>query len=304
MPPKKNNRDISPDTISYYQSINFFQKCINQCAIGNADDDIRSYFKTTLHELGFLGFSCHQGILGPLSDNWILLGNKSIRFSNRKRAVKLSKLNYYNDLSDRGRSAGHSNHKYRRLIYNKIKNCPEGQFVERFIKRHTTPFLLVSDAPKSLQNTAQLLLLPDRIDRCSANIDCLCIPLENTRKQKFFLRILTSEETSHRNLNFVIFLATCYHEACLKRTINESSSITAADDSGLEKLPTKLGITQLECIKWAVAGKTNQDIAVLTGLTSSTVRYHMEQARMRYGYSTIRQTLVRAAIDYSLDPIG
>ena len=65
-----------------------------------------------------------------------------------------------------------------------------------------------------------------------------------------------------------------------------------------------LGATQLECIKWAVAGKTIEDISVLTGLHYRTVRYHMEQARKRYGYATMRQTLARAACDYGLNPLG
>jgi hypothetical protein len=35
-----------------------------------------------------------------------------------------------------------------------------------------------------------------------------------------------------------------------------------------------------------------------------SVRYHLANARERYGYATNQQAIVRAAIDYQLDPLG
>lgn len=60
---------------------------------------------------------------------------------------------------------------------------------------------------------------------------------------------------------------------------------------------------EIECIRWAVAGKSIQDIADITGMSYRGVRYQIDQARERYGYATNLQTFVRAAVDYGLDPL-
>jgi DNA-binding CsgD family transcriptional regulator len=60
---------------------------------------------------------------------------------------------------------------------------------------------------------------------------------------------------------------------------------------------------EIECIRWAVAGKSIQDIADITGLSYRSVRYQIDQARERYGYASNLQTYVRASIDYGLDPL-
>jgi DNA-binding CsgD family transcriptional regulator len=61
---------------------------------------------------------------------------------------------------------------------------------------------------------------------------------------------------------------------------------------------------ELECIKWAVAGKTLREIAKITGFNYRTVRFYIDTARERYGYSSNIQLYVRAALDYSLEPLG
>lgn len=61
---------------------------------------------------------------------------------------------------------------------------------------------------------------------------------------------------------------------------------------------------EIECIRWAVAGKSLQDIADITGYSYRSVRYHIDQARERYGYTTNLQAFVRAAIDYGFDPLS
>lgn len=61
---------------------------------------------------------------------------------------------------------------------------------------------------------------------------------------------------------------------------------------------------ELDCLRWAVAGKTLQDIADLTGLRYRTVRHVLDRVRDRYGYATYQQTIARAAIDYGFDPMG
>jgi DNA-binding CsgD family transcriptional regulator len=60
---------------------------------------------------------------------------------------------------------------------------------------------------------------------------------------------------------------------------------------------------ELECIRWLAAGKSLEDIAELTNLPYRTVRYHLDTARGRYGYSSNMQLVVRVALDYGLDPL-
>jgi DNA-binding CsgD family transcriptional regulator len=64
----------------------------------------------------------------------------------------------------------------------------------------------------------------------------------------------------------------------------------------------ELNPKQLECLRWAAAGKSYQDIAMIVGITERTVRYHLNSARDRYGFSTIMQTIVQAAKQMDLDP--
>lgn len=61
---------------------------------------------------------------------------------------------------------------------------------------------------------------------------------------------------------------------------------------------------ELECLKWAAAGKTLRDISEITGLSYKSVRYNLEKARDKYGFSSMNQTLVQATIDYNLSPYG
>ncbi len=74
-------------------------------------------------------------------------------------------------------------------------------------------------------------------------------------------------------------------------------------DSGCRREPAvALRPREIECVRWAVAGKTLSEIAAITGLSYRTVRFHLDAARSRYGFSTNQQLFVQAAKDYGLDP--
>ena len=66
---------------------------------------------------------------------------------------------------------------------------------------------------------------------------------------------------------------------------------------------TQLQPKQVECLRWAAAGKAYNDIADIIGISPRTVRFHLDSARARYGYATITQTIVQAAKDFDLDPL-
>jgi len=59
---------------------------------------------------------------------------------------------------------------------------------------------------------------------------------------------------------------------------------------------------EIECIRWAVTGRTLAEIAGIMRLSYRTVRFHLDSARARYGFSTNQQLFVQAAKDYGLDP--
>lgn len=79
------------------------------------------------------------------------------------------------------------------------------------------------------------------------------------------------------------------------------AAVLAALDGGGDGIVLKP--MEIECIRWAVAGKSLQDIADILGISYRSVRYQIDQARERYGYATNLQTYVRAAVDYGLDPM-
>jgi LuxR family quorum sensing-dependent transcriptional regulator len=49
---------------------------------------------------------------------------------------------------------------------------------------------------------------------------------------------------------------------------------------------TQLSAREIECLQWAAVGKSDGDIAVLVGITASTVHFHIEQAKRRLGVRT------------------
>ena len=60
---------------------------------------------------------------------------------------------------------------------------------------------------------------------------------------------------------------------------------------------------QIECLRWAAAGKSYSDIAAIVGISERTVRYHLDNARSVYGFATITQAIVQAAKQLDFDPL-
>lgn len=65
----------------------------------------------------------------------------------------------------------------------------------------------------------------------------------------------------------------------------------------------RLSDRQITCLRWAAAGKSYDDIGDILGITERTVRHHLDRARELYGFGTIMQTIVRAAVDHDFDPL-
>ncbi len=73
------------------------------------------------------------------------------------------------------------------------------------------------------------------------------------------------------------------------------------DDESPEQIP--LSPKQIECLRWAAAGKSYHDIASIVGISERTVRYHLDNARNVYGFATITQAIVQAAKQLDFDPL-
>lgn len=67
--------------------------------------------------------------------------------------------------------------------------------------------------------------------------------------------------------------------------------------------PAPLNQKQIECLRWAAAGKSYGDIAAIVGISERTVRYHLDNARSVYGFATITQAIVQAAKQLDFDPL-
>jgi DNA-binding CsgD family transcriptional regulator len=132
-------------------------------------------------------------------------------------------------------------------------------------------------------------------------VDVLRIPqvLRTGEKINICLPMCRSLDAGH--ISSGIALSTVYFNICDGR-LEPNEPPYGTDTAIVEEI--ELRPKELEVVKWAAAGKTLQDIADITGMPYTTVRYHLNQARERYGYATNQQTIVRGAIDYRLDPFG
>lgn len=67
-----------------------------------------------------------------------------------------------------------------------------------------------------------------------------------------------------------------------------------------ERRPTEVGSVNLskreaECLRWAAAGKTNDEIAIILGLKRTTIRFHIRTAAQKLNAVNRDQALFRAA---------
>lgn len=113
-------------------------------------------------------------------------------------------------------------------------------------------------------------------------------------------RLLTHMLLNRLDMAAVVALA-CLHrndDSASKPKTNSPETTTASEST------LKLQAVELDVIRWAAAGKSYQDIATIMNLPYGTVRYHLDQARLRNGCDTVVQLIVRAACDHNLDPLA
>jgi DNA-binding CsgD family transcriptional regulator len=79
-------------------------------------------------------------------------------------------------------------------------------------------------------------------------------------------------------------LAVLAHDRCSTLSLAERPDV-ASDSSG------KLSERELECMRWVAAGKTDWEIATILVISSSTARFHIENARRKLDASTRAQAV-------------
>lgn len=260
--------------------------------------DLKFRFRDSINHFGFEGYICDRSLFQPLSDNEVLRGKSDDSLANSSDFMKtFGEGNLYNDIAQR---LGSKSDGYLSAISKAAETYfadHRGRQARRFVQQRLTPFLNVADAPRTHSPLLRAVFSIGADFGQSAFKDRLSVPIEIAGGQTVYLGLFTQRQLRAKDILAGISLAYFYHELCRAR-LNTPEHTAGPVEAVV------LGSTQLECIRWAVAGKTIEDISVLTGLHYRTVRYHMEQARQRYGYATMRQTLARAACDYNLDPLG
>ena len=292
---KRKNQEVAPATAK--QSKAYLQALISRLIEAVNATELKFRFRDSINHFGFEGFICDRSLFQPLSDNEILVERDHASVGSASEFIKFfDEANLYNDIAQRLGTKSASYLSAIAAAADRYFGDRHGHQVRRFVQRHRTPFLNITDAPPAHSSLLQTVFSIGMDFGQPAFQDRLSIPIEIAGGRTAYMGLFTRRHPDTCGIAAAITLAYFYHELCRNR-----ASALLADDPAEAVV---LGATQLECIKWAVAGKTIEDISVLTGLHYRTVRYHMEQARKRYGYATMRQTLARAACDYGLDPMG
>ena len=69
--------------------------------------------------------------------------------------------------------------------------------------------------------------------------------------------------------------------------------VTARARAGLGSI--SLTKREVECLRWAAAGKTNEEIGIILGLQRTTVRFHIRSASVKLDAVNRDQTMFKAA---------
>lgn len=250
--------------------------------------DLKEKFQDTIRDYKFCGYFCDKSISEILEDNEILNPDRYIKLSSDYNSSSI-----YRDTIFIHEIKNYKFGPNKKFEYKKLNKRIDKDIIKYVVGRKC-PFLLILDSPSRFRK--DLMEYKDIISHSTdeEHLDYLCIPFRAHNGEKVFFWLLCKSKPTIESILSGVILVNTFHTTCcnLLDNIEKKDSFVS------------LGETQLECIQWAVAGKTLEDISTLTGISRRTVRYHIEEARRRYGYATREQTLVRAAKDYHLDPLG
>ena len=191
------------------------------------------------------------------------------------------------------------------------QGIPEENRRLRWLAQQKRPYFAISGTPAPFRSHYHCELVEDFGLRA---FDSLILPVPDGGAGRSRIWTLIEDKSAMRNSGQVAGLLTVYNHlsqllpagdtACSERHGTNGNATLTAELARSSDKPVALTSRQREVLGWIAAGKTLNDIADITGMSYATVRFHIESARKRYGYATTQQTVVRAVLDYGLDPLG
>lgn len=124
------------------------------------------------------------------------------------------------------------------------------------------------------------------IDEPVGRIQRVYFRLDSRNKEMAFfgyLRDLTSEDEllSEFNAAEVTVLANYFHSHILRRHGNDTSEALL------------VSARELDCLKWAAAGKSAWEASIILGISERTVRFHLNSAREKLNCTTTTQAVAK-----------
>lgn len=92
------------------------------------------------------------------------------------------------------------------------------------------------------------------------------------------------------NRRMLQMMAVMVHDRC--RTLQPADSFPAPQ--------SPLSARERECLRWVASGKTDWEIATITGLSPTTVKTYVDQARRKFGTRTRSQAVARLVLSGDL----
>ncbi|RED52079.1 helix-turn-helix transcriptional regulator [Aestuariispira insulae] len=131
------------------------------------------------------------------------------------------------------------------------------------------------------------------------NQDSVCVPLPVSDPNKIISTINFALGRKVREREMGVFVQLASLLSSLWRRPDRAN-----DDSHPKMSPPKPKFRdkEMETLKWAIAGKTMEEISIITAIPVRSIRYYLYKIRDHYGYATVQQTLVRVAKDFGIDP--
>src|SRR5256714_4300421 len=143
---KRKNQGVAP--ASAKRSTVYLQSLISRLIEAVNATELKFRFRDSINHFGFEGFICDRSLFQPLSDNEILVERDHPSVGGASEFIKFfDETNLYNDIAQRLGAKSASYLSAITAAADRYFGDRHGQQVRRFVQRHRTPFLNVTDAP-------------------------------------------------------------------------------------------------------------------------------------------------------------
>ncbi len=147
-------------------------------------------------------------------------------------------------------------------------------------QRRITPCTWSEAMTEFSDNPAAQLIHKERLD--NGVTDGLLVPIHTIKGHAGLVSIATKAALTKEALNAMTFMSLVVH--------NVLSAMQQSDPAELAAFTPR----EIECLRWAAAGKTDDEIAQILGLSVKTVYYHIDGAKRRINASSRTQAVANA----------